>query len=196
MNFLDALQPNYFELFLLMVVEGLGGPVPSEVLMPLVGVWASSGQMDFVTGVMVGTLGSLVGSLIAYAVGAYLGYGILERYGKYVGITKKELNSVRAWFAKYGAYAVFFLRFVPALRALISYPAGVGRMNLLLFIVLTFIGHTIWDFVLAYLGYSYGQRVIALIESDTRYLYLVAAAIVIYFAYRIYKAVRHDREGH
>jgi membrane protein DedA with SNARE-associated domain len=195
-SFLDAFQPNYLELFLLMVVEGLGGPIPSEVLMPLVGVWASSGQMDFVTGVLVGTLGSLVGSLVAYGIGAFFGYEVLERYGKYVGITKEELNSVKVWFAKYGTYAVFFLRFVPALRALISYPAGVGRMNLALFVVLTFLGHTIWDTALALLGYNYGQRVIAVIESDARYLYLVAAVIVIYFAYKIYKAMRRAGKGH
>ena len=181
---------NYPTLFFLMVIEGLGGPIPSEVLMPLVGILAGQGKMDFVAGVMTGTLGSLVGSLIAYFIGAYLGYPILLKYGKYIGITEREVNMAHSWFERYGALAVFLLRFVPALRALISYPAGVAKMRLLLFTVLTFAGHTIWDLVLAYLGLVYGQSVIAELEKNSVYLYAVAVIIVAYFLYKVVKVVK------
>ncbi len=181
---------NYPSLFLLMMLEGLGGPIPSEVLMPLVGVLASSGRIDFTIGVLIGTLGSLTGSLVAYFIGAYLGYPILLRYGKYVGITEDEIKRVHSWFERYGALAVFLLRFVPALRALISYPAGVARMSLLVFTVLTFLGHAIWDFVLAYLGLLYGSAVINEIESNSVYLYAVTGIIVAYFVYKVIRVVK------
>ena len=187
-NFMNAL--NYPTLFLLMVLEGLGGPIPSEVLMPLVGVLSSQGKMDFTEGVLAGTLGSLSGSLIAYLVGAYLGYPVLLKYGKYIGITEREVNMAHLWFERYGTLAVFLLRFVPALRALISYPAGVARMRLPLFTALTLLGHTVWDVMLAYLGLIYGQSIIAELERSSVYLYGVAAIIIAYFLYKVVKVVR------
>lgn len=187
-TFTNAL--NYPTLFFLMVLEGLGGPIPSEVLMPLVGVLSSQGKMDFAEGVLAGTLGSLSGSLIAYLVGAYLGYPVLLKYGKYIGITEREVNMAHSWFERYGTLAVFLLRFVPALRALISYPAGVARMRLPLFSALTLLGHTIWDVVLAYLGLVYGQSIIAELERSSVYLYGVAAIIIAYFLYKVVKVVK------
>ena len=181
---------NYPTLFFLMVLEGLGGPIPSEVLMPLVGVLSSQGKMDFTVGVMTGTLGSLAGSLIAYLIGAYLGYPVLLKYGNYVGISEKEISMAHSWFERYGALAVFLLRFVPALRALISYPAGVARMRLPLFVVLTLLGHIVWDAVLAYLGLIYGQAVIGELEKSSVYLYGVAVVVIAYFAYKVVKVVR------
>jgi membrane protein DedA with SNARE-associated domain len=188
-------SPNYLDLFLLMTLEGLGGPIPSEVLMPLVGVWAYEGKIDLLLGVLVGTLGSLTGSLIAYFLGYYLGYEALKRYGKWIGISERELRAVHEWFSRWGALAVFALRFVPIMRALISYPAGVSRMNLILFIILTFVGHTIWDLAFAQLGYVYGPRVLTWLEADTRYLYVITAAVLAYFVYKVVKVMRSARKG-
>ncbi|MCQ4406812.1 MAG: DedA family protein [Sulfolobaceae archaeon] len=188
-------SPNYLDLFLLMTLEGLGGPIPSEALMPLVGVWAYEGKIDLLLGVLVGTFGSLTGSLIAYFLGYYLGYEALKKYGKWVGISEREIQAVHGWFSRWGALAVFAFRFVPVVRALISYPAGVGRMNLILFIILTFVGHTIWDLALAQLGYVYGNQVLTWLEADTRYLYVITAALLAYFVYKVVKVVRSVRKG-
>ncbi|AAK42900.1 DedA family protein [Saccharolobus solfataricus] len=181
---------GYIILFLLMIGEGIGLPLPSEVIMPLVGYYSYLGSISLYLGVIVGTLGSLVGSIIAYIIGYKLGLAFLKRYGKYILIDEGKIEALHNWFLRYGNMAVFGFRFIPGLRALISYPAGIGQMKILKFLGFTFLGHTIWDIVLALIGYQLANQinfVITQAEKLGNYLFiLVIVIIVIYILWRIF----------
>ncbi len=172
---------GYALVFALMVLEGVSLPVPSEVVMPLVGYYASLGGFidPPVLGLLLGTLGSLVGSLIDYYTAYYLGTPFLLRYGRLFGLDKNRLGSLSRWFSKYGAAAVFGFRFLPGFRALISFPAGLAGMRIVGFVVVTFLGHLIWDSILVYIGYAFATQWSIIIGLVDRYLYIIAVIAVI-----------------
>jgi len=182
---------SYLSIFLLMILEGIGFPVPSEVIIPLVGYYSRQGQIDFLTGILIGTLGSLSGSLIDFFIGYKLGYPFLKRYGKYFLIDDKKLEKLIIWFSRFGVLAVFFFRFVPEIRALISFPAGIAKMRLVKFVIPTFLGHFIWDFALGWLGYLFYYQINYIITFAERIseliLILFIIAIVSYVVYRVTK---------
>ncbi|AAY79702.1 DedA family protein [Sulfolobus acidocaldarius] len=174
---------NYLIIFSLMILEGIGFPIPSEVIMPYTGYYSRTGNMDLFLGIIVGTLGSLVGSIIDYYIAFKLGLPFLKRYGKLFRLTSKRLDRLNGWFKKYGNYAVFGFRFVPEIRALISFPAGLAAMNIFNFLILTFLGHLIWDSTLAILGYIYYYQIGFLITKlEQAAYYLVGAGVIIIIA--------------
>ena len=117
---------GYLGIFLLMVAESALIPIPSEVIMPFSGYLVSSGRFDTILVIAAGSIGNLVGSLIAYFVGAYLGRGFVLRYGKYVLLKRSHLELAESYFERYGSRAVFVSRLLPAIRTYISLPAGTG----------------------------------------------------------------------
>jgi len=145
-------------LTLLMALESACLPVPSEVVMPFSGYLVSTGRFDLLTVVTCGVLGNLLGSLCAYVVGLKLGRAFIDRYGRYILIDKTALEKAEKWFKKYGAVAVLASRVTPAVRTVISLPAGIGRMNLRSFIILTTIGSIPWNYMLTYLGLELGKN--------------------------------------
>ncbi|WP_338598351.1 DedA family protein [Sulfolobus tengchongensis] len=175
---------GYVILLLLMVGEGIGLPLPSEVIMPLVGYYSYLGSISLYVGIIVGTLGSLIGSIIAYIIGYKLGLPFLRRYGKYILIDSHRVDALHRWFLKYGDVAVFGFRFVPELRALISYPAGVAQMRILKFIGFTLLGHIIWDVTLSLLGYHLANQinyVISLAEKFGVYALVVTILLILIY---------------
>ncbi len=162
-----------------MVLEGMSLPIPSEVVMPLVGYYASLGIIDPVLGILIGTFGSLVGSLIDYYIAYYLGIPFLLRYGRLFGLDKRRLNSLNRWFSKYGAMAVFSFRFLPGFRALISFPAGLAGMRIASFVVVKFLGHLVWDSILVYIGYAFAAQWSLIMGLIDRYLYVVTVVVTI-----------------
>ena len=180
---------GYLTLFILMIGEGIGLPIPSEVIMPYVGYSAYLGGISLYLGFLVGTLGSFVGSIIAFFIGYKLGYPFLAKYGKYLLIDSKRLETLHQWFLKYGDIAVFGFRFVPELRALISYPAGVAKMSLLRFSLFTFLGHSIWDLALAILGYRLHSQIDYVISLAEKFgIFALAVTILLAVAYVIWKS--------
>jgi membrane protein DedA with SNARE-associated domain len=149
---------GYFGVFFLMILESAVMPIPSEIVMPFAGFLASTGTFNIWYVVLAGTLGNLVGSLVAYFVGLYLGRGFIFRYGKYVLLEKKYLLITEQWFKKHGDKTVFFSRLLPVVRTVISLPAGIGRMNLGKFIAYTFVGSIPWNFALTYVGVILGKN--------------------------------------
>ena len=146
----------------LMAIESACIPFPSEVIMPLSG-WMlieekGLGASFTLMAGFYGALGNLIGSLIAYWVGAKGGLPLLMKYGKYVLISHHDLDRAHQWFAKYGDWAIFFSRLLPVIRTFISLPAGVARMNIVKFSVYTFIGSFPWSLGLAYGGYRLGEH--------------------------------------
>ena len=149
---------GYAGIFFLMVAESALIPIPSEVIMPFSGYLVSTGKFNAIAVIMVGSIGNLVGSLIAYFVGVYLGRGFVLKYGKYVLLKKSHLEVAESYFKKYGNRATFISRLLPAIRTYISLPAGVAKMNLKKFAAYTLIGSIIWNTALTYIGITLGQE--------------------------------------
>ena len=128
---------GYAGVFFLMLVESCGIPMPSEVIMPFAGFLVAKGTLMFWPVVLLGAVGNLVGSWLAYFIGARGGRPLLEKYGKYVLISGHDLDMADRWFIRYGEATVFFGRLLPVVRTFISFPAGMFRVNILKFSILT-----------------------------------------------------------
>ncbi len=149
---------GYFGVFFLMALESALIPIPSEIIMPFSGFLVSSGGFNIWYVVAAGTIGNLVGSMILYFAGLYLGRGFILKYGKYVLLKKEHLLLTEKWFRKYGEKTVFFSRMLPVVRTVNALPAGIGRMNLNKFVLYTFVGSIPWNFALTYAGVLLGKN--------------------------------------
>jgi membrane protein DedA with SNARE-associated domain len=149
---------GYSGVVFLMAIESACIPLPSEVIMPFAGYLVSIGRFSLIGAATAGALGCNVGSTIAYYVAANGGRPVLERWGKFVFITRAELERTDRFFERYGAATVFFGRLLPVVRTFIAFPAGLARMPMLKFQIYTFLGSWPWCFALAYIGYLLGAR--------------------------------------
>lgn len=149
---------GYWGLFLLMALESMIAPVPSEGVMPFAGFLSYQGHFNLGVAALVSALGSIAGSLISYWMGLNLGRPAILRWGKYLLMGERELALTERWFHAWGEKAVFICRFIPVVRHLISIPAGIGKMNLPKFILYTFVGALIWNSFLLYLGYALHEQ--------------------------------------
>jgi membrane protein DedA with SNARE-associated domain len=189
MDFLTSfLNIGYAGLFLLMAMESSALPIPSEVVLPFAGYLVYLGRMNLGLAIADATAAGLVGSLVAYYVALKLGrpvvYGLLGR----VGVSSKHLDDGERWVDSKGAWSVFVARFIPGIRSVISIPAGLLRMKIKPFVVLTTAGSLIWSAVLIYLGYSAGPLWQSSLDSlsavaDQAALVVVAGLSVLYVVY-------------
>jgi len=147
-----------FAVFVLMVGESCGFPFPSEVVMPTAGLLAATGHMNLVAAIIAGATANLVGSLIAYGLAARFGEPLLLGPGRYIGIRRHHLDMADGWFRRWGLLAVFVGRVLPVIRTYISFPAGLARIDLLRFSILTFGGALPWCAALALVGYTLGRN--------------------------------------
>jgi membrane protein DedA with SNARE-associated domain len=183
-------QLGYAGVFAGMTLESVGLPIPSEVIMPFAGYVVWEGGLTLIGITLAGTLGCLAGSLIAYCIGLWGGRPLLERYGKYVLIRKRELDLADKWFGKYGDRAVFVSRLLPVVRTYISFPAGIVKMDVKKFSLYTVLGSLLWCFGLAYIGVLLGPHWVD-IEGLFRYLDIaVIVGIIALVAYLIYHRER------
>ncbi|HEX5458315.1 MAG TPA: DedA family protein [Candidatus Nitrosotalea sp.] len=149
---------GYLGIFFLMVAESALIPIPSEIIMPFSGYLVSTGKLNPIVTILAGSVGNLVGSLVAYVIGVKLGREFIVRYGKYVFLKKSHLEWTESYFKKYGDSSTFVSRLLPAIRTYISLPAGVARMNLKKFAIYTFAGSLIWSAMLTYVGITLGDQ--------------------------------------
>ena len=170
---------GYLAIFVLMALESACIPIPSEVTMPFGGLLAASGDLNFWLVGLVGAVANLVGSWIAYAVGATGGRAIVLRFGRYVRIRPHELDRAEAWFERYGDKAAFWSRLLPVVRTFISLPAGAARMNLMRFSVYSLLGSLPWSYGLAYGGYVLGRNWEKLASNIEIAAFVVAGLVVI-----------------
>jgi membrane protein DedA with SNARE-associated domain len=180
----------------LVALETLLPPIPSELILPLSGYLASRGRMSL-TMVMIGaTLGSLVGALALYWAGAALGHKRLRRLAERTPLVEVgDLERAEHWFDRHGGVAVLIGRVVPVVRSLVSVPAGVERMPLWRFILYTIIGSGVYNAVLIGLGYMLGSRW-QTVEQYSNYLnYAIYAAILVAIGMFVLKRVRRQRAG-
>lgn len=151
-------KTGYAGIFLLSALESAAVPIPSEVVVPFSGFLAASGKFSILGVVAVATLANLAGSIVLFLIGKSGGRWILEHYGKYVLIHKKDLNTADKWFLKHGAATVFWGRMLPVVRTFISLPAGIANMGLTRFSLFTLLGALPWNFALALVGLKAGEN--------------------------------------
>jgi membrane protein DedA with SNARE-associated domain len=172
---------GYTGIALLMFLENVFPPIPSELIMPFAGFAAGRGSLSFPGVVAAGTIGTVLGGLPWYWLGRAFGYArvrlLAERYGGWMRVTGEDIDHAKGWFDRYGPAAVFFGRFVPAVRTLVSVPAGIAAMPLLPFLLYTSVGSLGWTLVLAFAGYVLGENY-PLVERYVGPLSKVVAAAV------------------
>jgi membrane protein DedA with SNARE-associated domain len=183
----------------LMAIESACIPFPSEIIMPLAGWFLveakGHGWEYLLLAAFYGALGNLIGSLVAYYAGLWGGRPFLVKYGRWVLITPKEIDLADRWFAKYGEITVFLTRMMPVIRTFISVPAGIARMNVWRFSILSFLGALPWSFALAWVGYHLGENW----EDISNYMRPVsipiAIAVVVLAGFFVYRRIREIRAG-
>lgn len=149
---------GYLGVLLLMAVESACIPLPSEIIMPFAGYLVYTGKFNLYVVATAGALGNNLGSALAYWVGSAGGRPLVERFGRYVLLSKRDLDRTNYFFHHFGQITVLVGRLLPVVRTFIALPAGIGKMPLLRFHIYTFLGSWPWCFALAYAGMKLGQR--------------------------------------
>jgi membrane protein DedA with SNARE-associated domain len=170
--FIDA--TGYVSVFLLMVLESMVFPIPSEAVMPFAGFLVVTGRFTLAGVIAASTLGSIGGSLISYAMGRYGGEPFFRKFGKYLLLDMHELEATQRYFQKRGQITIFVCRFIPVVRHLISIPAGAGRMPLLPFVIYTTVGAALWNTILTVAGMALKQNW----DSLMRYSHTIDIVVV------------------
>ncbi|WP_339252279.1 DedA family protein [Sporosarcina sp. FSL W8-0480] len=155
-------ENGYFGVFFLLLVENIFPPIPSEIILTFSGFMTGFTTMTKTGVIIAATIGSVVGAMVLYSIGLLVDVErmerIVEKHGRYLRLTKKDLRRAEGWFDKYGPWTVFFCRLVPLVRSLISVPAGMSHMNFPFFILLTTIGSFIWNAILVTIGFKVGEN--------------------------------------
>ena len=183
---------------LLVAIESVFPPIPSELILPLAGFTASRGSFDLLAVILATTAGSLAGALLLYGLGAGVGAERLARWADRIPLmSADDVVTAMAWFHRFGPIAVVVGRFIPIVRSLISIPAGVDRMRLWLFVLLTTIGSGVWNTLFVVLGFVLGENWTIVEDIASRYSrgVLITAIIVLaaIIAWRILRIVRRER---
>jgi membrane protein DedA with SNARE-associated domain len=183
-------QLGYVGLLLLVALENLFPPLPSELILPLAGFLVGQGRMDFVLAFAFATAGSVLGALMLYGIGAVVGEERVRRWIRRIPLLEeRDVDIGQDWFVRHGGKAVFFGRLVPIVRSVISLPAGLERMPLWRFVIFTTAGSSLWNLLLIGAGWILGDRWEEIRPWITRYeivvIVAVAVAFVAFVAYRL-----------
>ena len=189
-------QFGYAGVFVLIMLENVFPPIPSEVILTFGGFMTTASSLTKIGVIAAATAGSVAGAVILYGIGLLLDVErlgkIVDRWGRVLRLTRDDVHKADAWFDKYGPWTVFFCRLVPLIRSLISLPAGMSNMNFLLFLLLTTLGSLIWNTVLVSLGAAVGdnwERIVEYMDIYSNVAYAIIAvlgiaAIVWYINFR------------
>ena len=189
----------YFVIGIAMFLENLIPPIPSEIIMPLGGFFVYKGDLNFYILIVSGLIGTVVGALPWYFLGKLLNEkklsNFIDRKGKFVGISLKDLDKSRLWFEKYGVLLVFWGRLIPGIRTLISVPAGIELMPLNKFLIWTSLGSLIWVIFLTSAGYLFGENyeIIGLyIDNFKIILKPIFVILILFFLIRFFKKLKSN----
>ena len=187
---------GYLGIIFLMFIENVFPPIPSEFIMPLAGFMAGEDKFSLVGVIVAGTLGSVLGALPLYYLGAKLGEDKLKkfasRHGRWLTLTPEDIDRADDWFDRHGAAAVLFCRLVPGIRSFISIPAGFNRMNIFSFLFFTFLGSVIWTSILAYAGYVLGTNFREVGEYLDVATYIVFGLVIVIYLWRVFNYKKRD----
>jgi membrane protein DedA with SNARE-associated domain len=184
---------GYGGIVLLMAIESACIPLPSEIIMPFSGYLVSQGQLDLTWVAVAGAVGCVVGSIPAYYLGMLGGRPLIERYGRYVLISRHDLDMADRAFARHGEIIIFVGRLLPVVRTFIAFPAGVARMAMGRFIGYTFVGSLIWCWALAYLGKRLGDNWSTLEPYFHEFHLVFAAVFGALLVWYVWRHIRHSQ---
>lgn len=185
-------QYGYFGIFLLIMLENIFPPIPSEVILTFGGYMTTKTDMTPIGVILVSTAGSVVGAVILYWIGTLLDVQrlekIVDRWGKVLRLTKKDIHKADHWFDKYGIWTVLFCRLIPLIRSLISIPAGMANMKFGLFLLFTTVGTLIWNTILVSVGAAVGdnwESIVSVMDVYSNFAYaliaIVGIAVIIWY---------------
>src|SRR2546423_10542520 len=189
---------GYAGVVLLMAIESACIPLPSEIIMPFSGYLVYTGRFNLWAVGVAGAFGCVAGSLVAYWVGMYGGRPLIEKYGRYLLVSRHDLDLADRWFDRFGEVIVFASRLLPAIRTFIAFPAGVARMNLKKFVIYTFAGSLPWCIGLAYVGQRLGEKgdkdptLKRLFHRFDFMIGILVAAAAVWWVWRHIKHLRSD----
>lgn len=200
MNFMSSY--GYIAVFLLVALENIFPPIPSEIILTFAGFMIVSTNMSFLGVVIAATAGAVIGAILLYGLGALLKKETIEnildgKIGKIMGFKREDVDKAINWFNKHGMITVLFTRCIPVVRSLISIPAGTSRMPLLPFTIYTTIGTLIWNVLLVWLGSTAGQNwesVAHNIENfSSLFKYLLIPILLIGIGWIFYKKTKQNK---
>jgi len=149
---------SYGGVAFLMGVAAFNIPIPSEVIMPFSGYLASTGRFNLILVAVCGALGWLIGGIASYFLGKFGGRLLVEKYGKYIFISKYDIDRSERWFQRYGEATIFLGQIIPVVRNFISLPSGIARLNFKKFVIYTFLGAFLWSYFLSWVGFKLGAN--------------------------------------
>jgi len=196
-------QFGYLGVAFLIMIENLFPPIPSEVILTFGGFMTTTTELNIPLMIVAATIGAVVGAAILYGLGTLLDVErldkIVDKYGNILRITHADIHKADSWFDRYGFWTVFFCRFVPLIRSLISLPAGMANMNFGLFLLFTTVGTVIWNTVLIYLGAAVGSQWETIVHymdiySNIAYVILgiIGIAVIIWYIRKRKQTVKTD----
>ena len=196
-------QFGYLGVAFLIMIENLFSPIPSEVILTFGGFMTTTTELNIPLMIVAATIGAVVGAAILYGIGTLLDVErldkIVDKYGNILRITHADIHKADSWFDRYGFWTVFFCRFVPLIRSLISLPAGMANMNFGLFLLFTTVGTVIWNTVLIYLGAAVGSQWETIVHymdiySNVAYVILgiIGIAVIIWYIRKRKQTVKAD----
>lgn len=181
---------GYFGIGGAMLIESMCIPLPSEMVLPLAGFMVADGRIDMWFANLAVAIGSIIGSLIAYAVGYYGGRPIILKYGKKIRLSEEHFHLAEKTFNKYGSAAVFFGRLLPVIRTFISLPAGIAKMDIKKFLLFSLAGMLPWNFALIFLGFKFGQQYETVVRPIfKRFEYAVIGLILLVILFIIFRII-------
>jgi membrane protein DedA with SNARE-associated domain len=180
---------GYAGIVVLMFIENVFPPIPSEFIIPLAGFLVSEGKFSFIGVVIAGTIGATLGSLPLYYAGRTIKEKRLrewtKKYGRWMAMSEDGLDRAKEWFAKYGGWTVFFCRMIPGIRSLISIPAGIQRMNLFPFLLWSAAGMAIWTTLLTSAGFLLRSNFEKVEDYLDPFVYVIIGALIAGYLYRV-----------
>lgn len=185
---------GYWGVGLMMAIESACVPLPSEIIMPFSGYLVFRGEMTMLGITLAGAAGTVLGSVLAYWAGAFGGRSFIEKYGKYILISRQDLDLADRFFTKYGGGTVFFSRMLPVVRTFISLPAGIAKMPFVKFVAYTFLGSLPWGFALGYVGKKMGENWDKLGGYFHKFDLLIGAVMIIGAVWYVRRHLRHRKE--
>jgi membrane protein DedA with SNARE-associated domain len=192
-------QYGYIGIFLLIMLENIFPPIPSEVILTFGGAMTTKTDMTVMGVILISTAGSVAGAVILYGVGRMLDVKrlekIVDRYGRVLRLTRKDIYKADAWFDKYGIWTVLFCRLIPLIRSLISIPAGMSNMKFGLFLLFTTVGTLIWNTILVTVGAAVGdnwESIVGVMDvySNIVYVLIVMAGLAVIWWYLQFRKKR------
>ncbi|MCY1568860.1 DedA family protein [Staphylococcus pettenkoferi] len=190
---------GYLAITILVLLENILPFIPSEIILTFAGLLSTKSDLSLPMLFVISTAASFVGLLVLYYISRLVSeerlYRFVDKYGKWIKLKGKDVARANDWFKRYGEIAVLVCRFVPVLRVLITIPAGINRMNVVKFVVLSLIGTTIWNFALIYLGSLLSDSWDVLMNGIHTYSYVMYVLLAVVIVYIIYRFVKRKRKS-